>query len=72
MQTVNFLQNESAATLQSPFDSYAKIRKVSEELCLPLVEEDFVVQASDFASPPKWNLGHTTWFFETFILKPQC
>jgi ergothioneine biosynthesis protein EgtB len=71
MQTINFLQSESTSTLELPFDSYAKIRKVSEDLCLPLVEEDFVVQASDFASPPKWNLGHTTWFFETFILKPN-
>lgn len=49
--------------------NYHHIRKVSEDLCQPLNEEEYVVQAAEFASPPKWNLGHTTWFFETFILK---
>lgn len=49
--------------------TYLTIRKLTEDLCSPLTEEEYVVQAADFASPPKWNLGHTTWFFETFILK---
>lgn len=50
--------------------SYQDIRKRSEEICKPLKTEDYVVQPVVDISPPKWHLGHTTWFFETFILKP--
>src|SRR5215470_10472360 len=45
-------------------------RSLSAELALPLSDEDQVVQANDDASPTKWHLGHTTWFFEAFVLKP--
>ena len=37
----------------------------------PLKTEDYVVQPVVDVSPPKWHIGHTTWFFETFILKPN-
>lgn len=50
-------------------DSYLSIRRRSEEICEPLVLEDYGVQPMPDASPPKWHLAHTTWFFETFILK---
>ncbi|KMQ64493.1 sulfatase maturase [Chryseobacterium angstadtii] len=50
---------------------YTDIRKYSEELCRPLEIEDYVVQPIVDVSPPKWHLGHTTWFFETFILIPN-
>ncbi|WP_207420523.1 ergothioneine biosynthesis protein EgtB [Desertivirga brevis] len=49
--------------------SYRDIRKYTEDLCRPLQTEDYVVQPIVDVSPPKWHLGHTTWFFETFILK---
>lgn len=52
------------------FERYIKVRKYTEKICNPLETEDYVVQPIDFVSPPKWHLGHTTWFFETFILKP--
>ncbi|WP_316734686.1 ergothioneine biosynthesis protein EgtB [Pedobacter aquatilis] len=51
-------------------EKYLSIRKYSEQLCEPLQTEDYVVQPVADVSPPKWHLGHTTWFFETFILKP--
>ncbi|PQA97800.1 sulfatase maturase [Chryseobacterium shigense] len=50
---------------------YTSIRKYSEEICAPLEIEDYVVQPIVDVSPPKWHLGHTTWFFETFILEPN-
>ncbi len=50
---------------------YFKTREYTEALCAPLATEDYVVQPVVDVSPPKWHLGHTTWFFEEFILKPQ-
>lgn len=49
-------------------DKYCKVRKRSEEICAALKTEDYVVQPAVDVSPPKWHLGHTSWFFETFIL----
>lgn len=49
-------------------DKYSKVRKRSEDICLTLETEDYVVQPIIDVSPPKWHLGHTSWFFETFIL----
>src|SRR4051794_19514999 len=48
---------------------FQDVRKTTEVLCAPLGPEDFVIQAMPDASPPKWHLAHTTWFFEQFILK---
>jgi ergothioneine biosynthesis protein EgtB len=50
-------------------DRYNKVRALTEKICSPLKTEDYVVQPIVDVSPPKWHLGHTTWFFETFILK---
>lgn len=49
---------------------YKEARKLTEDICAPLHTEDYVVQPVADVSPPKWHLGHTSWFFETFILKP--
>ena len=49
---------------------YAAVRKQTERLCRPLAMDDYGVQPMADASPPKWHLAHTTWFFETFLLKP--
>jgi ergothioneine biosynthesis protein EgtB len=49
-------------------DNYRKVRARSENICATLKTEDYVVQPVGDVSPPKWHLGHTTWFFETFIL----
>jgi ergothioneine biosynthesis protein EgtB len=51
-------------------DRYKQVRKRTELICAPLQTEDYVVQPIADVSPPKWHLGHTSWFFETFILKP--
>jgi ergothioneine biosynthesis protein EgtB len=49
---------------------YKAVRKATEDLCTPLVTEDYGIQAMDDASPTKWHLAHVSWFFETFLLKP--
>lgn len=51
---------------------FEAIRQRTEDLCAPLHIEDYVPQPVEFASPPKWHLAHTTWFFEAFILEPHA
>lgn len=46
------------------------VRQQSEALIAPLEPEDLCLQGMADASPPKWHLAHTTWFFETFVLQP--
>ena len=48
------------------------VRRLSEVLIEPLEAEDLCLQGMADASPPKWHLAHTTWFFETFVLLPYC
>jgi ergothioneine biosynthesis protein EgtB len=50
-------------------DRFHQIRKFTNALCADLEPEDCVVQSMPDVSPTKWHLAHTTWFFETFILK---
>lgn len=52
-------------------ERYKDIRQYTEEICKPLRTEDYVVQPVVDVSPPKWHIGHVTWFFETFVLKPN-
>ncbi len=50
---------------------YRNARRCTEVLCQPLASEDYVIQSMPDASPVKWHLAHTTWFFETFLLVPH-
>jgi ergothioneine biosynthesis protein EgtB len=47
---------------------YSKIRRFTETLCEPLETEDYVIQSMPDVSPTKWHIGHTSWFFEAFII----
>ena len=47
------------------------VRRRSESLIDPLQPEDLGLQGMEDASPPKWHLAHTNWFFETFLLQPH-
>ncbi|MCI4668746.1 MAG: ergothioneine biosynthesis protein EgtB [Bacteroidia bacterium] len=54
--------------LESLTQKFENVRAQSEFLAAPLKPEDTVVQPVIDVSPPKWHLGHTTWFFEEFLL----
>ncbi|MGN6725230.1 MAG: ergothioneine biosynthesis protein EgtB [Tepidisphaeraceae bacterium] len=61
-----------AAGAPSLRQRYADVRGLTNRLCETLVTEDYVVQSMPDVSPTKWHLAHTSWFFETFILKPHA
>lgn len=52
-------------------DRFERVRKASEGLIAPLSPEDCIVQSMDDASPAKWHLAHTSWFFETLVLERE-
>lgn len=49
---------------------FADVRAFTERLCRPLETEDYVIQSMPDVSPTRWHLAHTTWFFETFVVRP--
>ncbi len=59
-------EQDAASLLQQ----VCTVRRQSLELCEPLTPEDMMVQSCPEASPAKWHLAHTSWFFETFLLQP--
>src|SRR4051794_36763163 len=51
---------------------FASVRTLTEQLVAPLTHEDQCVQSMPDASPAKWHLAHTSWFFETVVLMPHA
>lgn len=62
------LKTTDTRTREGVLGAFKRVRKVSEEICRPLETEDYVVQPIEDISPPKWHLGHMTWFYEQVIL----
>src|ERR1043166_2816032 len=50
---------------------YQSVRSRTIEIVAPLEIEDYVIQTAEFMSPPRWHIGHTSWFFETVLQKFQ-
>lgn len=64
LATETLALNETTTLL----DGYLSVRNTTTEICRPLTIEDQAVQPCAEVSPPKWHLGHTSWFFEELIL----
>jgi len=48
-------------------DLYQRVRARTMQIVAPLEIEDYVIQTAEFMSPPRWHIGHTSWFFETLL-----
>jgi ergothioneine biosynthesis protein EgtB len=64
-----------ASTFSKPFsrqtisltDLYQQVRSATMQIVAPLELEDYVIQTAEYMSPPRWHIGHTSWFFETLL-----
>ncbi|NQV84019.1 MAG: ergothioneine biosynthesis protein EgtB [Rhodospirillales bacterium] len=63
-------EEKPGATRDETLDMFRRIRASSLELTAPLTAEDQCIQSMADTSPTKWHLAHTSWAFETFVLKP--
>ena len=62
---------EHSAQAAALAQSYTDTRALMEGVCEPLSDADASIQSMPDASPAKWHLAHTTWFWETFVLAPH-
>lgn len=67
----NLIARPKSTHRRERLDRFRSVRAVTEQLAAPLSAEDQTVQSMNDTSPTKWHLAHTTWFFETFVLRPR-
>src|ERR1051325_3167586 len=64
---VSIIQSSSVAESAALARLYESVRARTMEIVSPLEIEDYVIQTAEFMSPPRWHIGHTSWFFETLL-----
>jgi len=65
------IQTPKRTQTQSIAELYQSVRARTLDIVAPLEIEDYVIQTAEFMSPPRWHIGHTSWFFETVLQKYQ-
>src|SRR5271157_537925 len=65
-----FLTLTNRENMSTLLSKYQAVRSATISLAAPMSAEDQMVQSCPEASPMKWHQAHTTWFFETFVLRP--
>jgi len=68
---VSSIQQITKPGTRSIANLYQQVRARTLEIVAPLEIEDYVIQTAEFMSPPRWHIGHTSWFFETVLQKYQ-
>jgi len=64
-------EKADATKQNAPLPDFLEIRRTTEAICGPLKTDDYSIQPAAVASPPKWHLAHTSWFFEKFVLQTK-
>ncbi|HWN08017.1 MAG TPA: ergothioneine biosynthesis protein EgtB [Pyrinomonadaceae bacterium] len=64
---ISTIQQSTAPKSASIIDLYRSVRARTMQIVAPLEIEDYVIQTAEFMSPPRWHIGHTSWFFETLL-----
>src|SRR6266508_3072247 len=64
VSTTQELKKSSQSELTELFKT---VRERMMQIVAPLEIEDYVIQTAEFMSPPRWHIGHTSWFFETLL-----
>ena len=62
---------ENELPIKSTIELYNRVRAATMGIVEPLEIEDYVIQTAEFMSPPRWHIGHTSWFFETLLQSYQ-
>ena len=64
---VSTIQQSVQSKTRSIIDLYKSVRARTMQIVAPLEIEDYVIQTAEYMSPPRWHIGHTSWFFETLL-----
>src|SRR4030095_15929261 len=68
---VSTIQQSAGSSTRSTIELYQSVRARTMQLVAALETEDYVIQAAEFMRPPRWHIGHTSWFFETVLQANQ-
>src|SRR5687768_10217186 len=64
---VSTIPQAAEANARSLVTLFQTVRARTMQIVAPLEIEDYVIQTAEFMSPPRWHIGHTSWFFETLL-----